>query len=596
MDSTLTDQLSSLLLAPRGPASTAGGAEEAYLETLEIIAALLLKNTSLHRVRVYCTGFVPGKFSAVVDATLDGDPVYSDSRHAIATDDLSNDGMRRLRARRADFSPSSATGLLFEQDLANNRIIYWLFSKGEYYGFIELTSQDLISQRDIAYLRANLPIIGTLLSDENFSYRLKFLIEAIPRTEELDQGIDAFVEQIASQTARGFGADAATLRVADADGILHPRSKSGAISAMLLEPRLSGEGVSGKVFEAPGAAWAAVHMQNPEFDAGAIVLSDAERSDLLNAGIVAAMSCKIFAGPTTGEAFGTVTYLFNRPHIFSRRDINLFVSYCTRLSDSLQTINALSEAAARASILEVQARRMTYVEIAHLLAHDLWHKSYATLFDADEHMKLLTNAVKSERIRGADKAVDVLRESASTIYNSANTLYRTASNLRALASPGPGGEDLYKIDRFSMEEALASIEETLRPALMRNKITVTSRGPGGPIIRGPKLIFEQVFFNLFINSIDAARGRSKTRPMKIDLTWHVQGSTLVVRYTDDGPGIDPITFPNYRDIFTIGKTSKNDGTGTGLPIARQLIGSHFGGGLQIDARTPVLFTIELPLR
>ncbi|WP_448659143.1 ATP-binding protein [Sphingomonas sp. CJ99] len=593
MDATLTDQLSSLLLAPRGPASTGGGAEEAFRETLELIAALLIQNTAVQRVRIYCTGFAPGKFTAVVDAKVGRDNLYGDVTDTIATDDLSNEWIQRLRKCRADFSPPAAANTLFDQDLANNRIIYWLFSKGEYYGFIELTSDDLIPQRDVAFLRANLPMIGTLLADENFSFRLKFLIEAIPQAKDLDIGIDAFIEQIASQTARGFGADAATLRASE-DGMLHLRSQSGAINAMLLEPRLVGEGVSGKIFQVQGPAWAALHMQTPEFDAGSIKLTDTERQELIDAGIVAAMSCKIFADPAQVDGFGTVTYLFNRPHIFSRRDINLFISYCARLSDSLQTINALSEAAERASILEVQARRMTYVEIAHLLAHDLWHKAYATQFDADEHNNALLNALKTDRLRGPEASIEAIKKSASATQGTAATLFRTASNLRALASPGGG--DLYKIDRFFVEEALSTVEETLRPALSRNKITVTSRGPTGRTIQGPKLIFEQVIFNLFINSIDAARGRSKTRPMKIDITWHVQGTRLVIRYSDDGPGIDPITFPNFKDIFQIGKTSKNDGTGTGLPIARQLIGSHFGGGLGIETRQPALFTIELPLR
>lgn len=596
MDAQLADRLSSLLLQPQGPFASDDGPEGTYLRTLEVVARLVLENSSLARVRICCTGFNPGEFVCLVDAgsgSEDADPRPRGSQR-----DLEESGrwMRTLRARKVDLGSTGMPRALFDEDLSNGWMVYWLFSKGEFYGFIEFSGDGAISQRDVSFLHSNIPALAPLLADENFSYRLKFLIEAIPQAQELGQGIDAFIENIAEQTARGFGADAATLRVADEEGVLHLRSRSGAMTAALLEPRQPGDGVSGRVFEQPGRSWAAVHVDTPQFDAGDVELSDGERRKMAGSGIRAALCCKLYSDAAQVDGFGTVTYAFNRPHVFSRRDINLFLAYCARLSDSIQTINALSEAAERASILDVQARRMTYVEIAHLLAHDLWHKSYASLFDAKESLSALQAAIKSDRIRGPEKAIEALRQAATTVVDSAHTLHSTASNLRALANPGAGGESIHRVDRFSVSEVLASIQETLKPALARNKITIVPRGPDTRAIEGPRLIFEQVMFNLFINSIDAARGRAKTRPMRIEVTWHLEGAKLVIRYGDDGPGIDPMVFPNIREVFQIGKTSKTEGTGTGLPIARQLLGTHFGGSIGIETRQPVLFTVDLPLR
>ncbi|MFL9829166.1 ATP-binding protein, partial [Rhodoplanes sp. SY1] len=100
--------------------------------------------------------------------------------------------------------------------------------------------------------------------------------------------------------------------------------------------------------------------------------------------------------------------------------------------------------------------------------------------------------------------------------------------------------------------------------------------------------------NLVINSIDAAKGRKSTRPMNIDAHCHINNSRLIIRYSDDGPGIDPFHFPNEQSIFEIGRTSKPQGTGTGLPVARHIIGTHFSGQLLLLQRRPPLFTIDVP--
>ncbi|MFL9829125.1 hypothetical protein, partial [Rhodoplanes sp. SY1] len=175
-------------------------------------------------------------------------------------------------------------------------------------------------------------------------------------------------------------------------------------------------------------------------------------------------------------SFGTLSYFFKRPHIFSRRDIDLFKGFCKRVSDALFIAQTFSEMHAQAAILEAQASRMTYVEVTSLLAHDLWHKSFNSWVAAEENDDLIKRFIKAERLRSSPAVLENIVASTESTLQAAEEVHSTSSNLRSLqVKPA---DQSYKPELFDALDVIKSVERTLRPALSRQKIAfkISSNG------------------------------------------------------------------------------------------------------------------------
>ncbi len=99
----------------------------------------------------------------------------------------------------------------------------------------------------------------------------------------------------------------------------------------------------------------------------------------------------------------------------------------------------------------------------------------------------------------------------------------------------------------------------------------------------------QVLLNLLLNALQAMDANGK-----ISVTVKPLGSAAVVEVSDNGRGIAPDHLPN---IFRPFYTTKGDGTGLGLSLARRIVEDHQG---RIDVTSAVgkgtTFAVMLPLR
>jgi len=139
------------------------------------------------------------------------------------------------------------------------------------------------------------------------------------------------------------------------------------------------------------------------------------------------------------------------------------------------------------------------------------------------------------------------------------------------------------------------IQDTMR--LVRNQLLMagveeeTNVPDDLPLVRGDYKGLQQVFLNLFINSIQAmpAGGRLTT---KAD-TSNGRG-WVKIAVSDTGGGIDPDNLPRIFDpFFTTKEVGK--GTGLGLSVTYGILQKH-GGSIEVHSEKGVgtTFTVVLP--
>ena len=93
-------------------------------------------------------------------------------------------------------------------------------------------------------------------------------------------------------------------------------------------------------------------------------------------------------------------------------------------------------------------------------------------------------------------------------------------------------------------------------------------------VKGDKDLLYRALYNLVANALQAMQGAG---------SLHVSGRThadgrVELALRDSGPGFDPQNLPRAMDPFF---TTKDSGTGLGLPIVNSIIGSH-GGSIRLE--------------
>ncbi len=127
--------------------------------------------------------------------------------------------------------------------------------------------------------------------------------------------------------------------------------------------------------------------------------------------------------------------------------------------------------------------------------------------------------------------------------------------------------------------AFATSGGTLRPAEI---------GAGALAVRGDDAALEQLFLNVLLNA-----AQSLELDGEAGVSVAVDGGTAQVDIWDTGVGIDP---EQLRSVFEPFMSTKREGTGLGLSVARQIVVAH-GGTITIDSalEAGTTVSIQLPL-
>lgn len=143
---------------------------------------------------------------------------------------------------------------------------------------------------------------------------------------------------------------------------------------------------------------------------------------------------------------------------------------------------------------------------------------------------------------------------------------------------------------FSVEESIEGVLSLMEEQIKLNAVKCEIKGDE-LIINGHENEFSQCIFNIVHNAIHAMQNLNIERCIVINIVN--DGKTGHVSVENTG---EPIAPENMDAIFDLYYTTKDEGTGIGLYITKQIIEQHFDGEIGcINTEVGVCFTISIPI-
>jgi signal transduction histidine kinase len=187
---------------------------------------------------------------------------------------------------------------------------------------------------------------------------------------------------------------------------------------------------------------------------------------------------------------------------------------------------------------------------------------------------ILSNAQAAQRLLGADPVqVDKIREILKAIVADDRRAGEVIHRLRGLLRRGR-----VELSVVDVNDVVAEVARLVRgEAVLQGVVVRIELEPGLPPVTGDRVELQQVVLNLILNGLDAMH-EPDTRPRALALRTETVDATVRVVVRDSGTGIDPADLEHIFDAFY---TTKADGLGMGLAIARSIVEDHGG---RLDAR------------
>jgi C4-dicarboxylate-specific signal transduction histidine kinase len=257
---------------------------------------------------------------------------------------------------------------------------------------------------------------------------------------------------------------------------------------------------------------------------------------------------------------GTTKYLYGVGHpVFKPSgDVGEFVGI---LMDVTERRRADEE---RERLRQVQAdlahlsRVTTIGELTTSLAHEIRQPISAAVTDAKTCLRWLGRDEPdvAEACEAASRLVkDVTR--AADIISRVGLMFKKGALQRELVD---------------VNELIREMIVLLRSEANRYSISIhTELSEGLPKVMGDRVQLQQVFMNLMLNGIDAMKETSSGSELTIKS--EAGDGQLLISVNDTGVGLPP---EQADQIFSAFFTTKDNGTGMGLPISRSIIESHGG--------------------
>ena len=216
-------------------------------------------------------------------------------------------------------------------------------------------------------------------------------------------------------------------------------------------------------------------------------------------------------------------------------------------------------------------RLATIGRMASSISHDLRHPLTAVLANAEFLAEADLSLVQREELY---QEIRVAVSRLTDLIDSLLELSRPAESLNVIETP--------------VERTINRAIELVRAHRQFQKVSVGINSPGMHNAQFDPRKMERVFYNLLLNSCQAAQNYGG----HVGVTVADQTGDLKIQITDDGPGVeDSIRDKLFQPFVSYGK---ENGTGLGLTIAQKIVQDH-NGSLHLESSNPGHTVMEIVL-
>ena len=172
-----------------------------------------------------------------------------------------------------------------------------------------------------------------------------------------------------------------------------------------------------------------------------------------------------------------------------------------------------------------------------------------------------------------DRNADHYREVLVSNLNQVERLIRLTKALLTLARFTSGRPPMH-LGPVKLEPLLRELVEDLSLLAADREIRLALQADSAPLVLGDALGLKQLMINLLSNAL-----RHTDSGGLVTVRLQSSGDIVTVTVQDNGHGIDPKHLPHLFDRFyraDSGTARNSEGTGLGLPIAKEIVTAHHG--------------------
>ena len=247
--------------------------------------------------------------------------------------------------------------------------------------------------------------------------------------------------------------------------------------------------------------------------------------------------------------------------------------------DIVASTRAFREAARLRNDLAHIGRVNTMTQLSASLAHEINQPLTAILLNARAARKMIQNGKPDLQEFAA-----ILDDISTEDLHAANIIDRARELIRNKTTAS---------EAVSIRAIAKEVFALVRNDAIDRRITLETAVPDNlPAIRGDRVQLSQVLLNLIMNGFDAVSS-SAGKERRVVVEAHGGQRELEVAVADSGTGIDANLLPTIFESFV---TTKPNGLGIGLSVARDIVERH-GGRIwaENNPRGGATFRFTLPL-
>ena len=239
---------------------------------------------------------------------------------------------------------------------------------------------------------------------------------------------------------------------------------------------------------------------------------------------------------------------------------------------------------------EVQARQRS-AELAHINRYSIAGELTAMIaHEINQPLgAILANAETAELIfKTPTPNLREIREILADIRRDDERAGNVIRRLRSLLNRAP-----FELKNIDLNEVVRETMQFLSALAMAREVDLVSLSTPSPLpIKGDRIQLQQVILNLIVNAMDAMSDMPSAE-RRIMVSSARDGEIAELAVSDVGPGIPD---EKLKEVFNPFFTTKPQGMGMGLSIARTIVETH-GGQLSAENRPGrgAVFRIRLPL-